>query len=68
MSSEPAIVIRIPLEGKPQSWPEVMFKGDAKRLDDWMQSRPELQHLAAAATAAYEAMVRRDEEQGRFKL
>ena len=58
---EPAIVIRIPLEGRPQAWPEVSYEGEAKRLDDWMQSRPELQQLAAAASAAYEAMARRDD-------
>ena len=43
--SEPGIVIRLPLEGRPQVRFDVLSESEERRLADWLRSRQELAEL-----------------------
>jgi hypothetical protein len=41
----PAVVIRIALEGTPLLYADALNEGEAVRLDDWLETRPEYAEL-----------------------
>lgn len=45
----PAIVIRLELEERPSVREEAMNEGEARRLHDWITSRPELHRIVRDA-------------------
>jgi hypothetical protein len=45
----PAVVIRIPLEGRPLAYFDTLHEGERDRLLDWLSAHPELEDLVARA-------------------
>jgi hypothetical protein len=48
---QPAILIRLPLEGAPQVIVAALHNGDGERLHDWIDANPEYVELVRRALA-----------------
>jgi hypothetical protein len=49
LTNAPAVLIRLPLEGRPQVRCDYGTDGDERRMQDWLGSRPDLLALVARA-------------------
>jgi hypothetical protein len=49
LSQAPAVVIRVPLEGRPHAYLEGLHEGDIARLALWLDAHPELWELVHRA-------------------
>jgi hypothetical protein len=52
---EPAVLIRLPFEGRPQIRADFLHDGDERRMLSWLENKPELRDLIFRAYEIREA-------------